>query len=140
LARATLYARSVHGLRDDGRAMASAKSFLGGAGVTAVFGIRVARSLHARWRTMGPDERQRLAPLAADAKERALELRGVADRDSAERELATANETLAAAIVDSAQANPEVSESDLAELRDDLRRELDRLATAEISASRRAGQ
>jgi hypothetical protein len=119
--------------------MPTAKTFLGGAGVTAVFGIRVARSLHARWRTMGPDERRRLAPLASEAKERALELRGVADRRTAERELATANETLAAAIVESAEADPEVSESDLAELRDDLRRELDRLETAEISASRRAG-
>jgi hypothetical protein len=40
--------------------------------------------------------------------------------------------------VESAEADPEVSESDLTELRDELRRELDRLATAEISASRRA--
>jgi hypothetical protein len=120
--------------------MPSAKTLLGGAGATAVFGIRMARSLHARWRIMSPDDRRRLAPLAADAKERAMELRGAVDRDTAERELATANETLAAAIVDSAEADPEVSESDLAELRDDLRRELDRLATAEISASRRAGQ
>jgi hypothetical protein len=118
--------------------MPSAKSLLGGAGATAYFGIRVARSLHARWRTMGPDDRRRLAPLAADAKERALEVRGAGDRPAAERELAAANETLAAAIVDSAEADPEVSESDLTDLRDELRRELDRLATAEISASRRA--
>ena len=119
--------------------MPSTKSLLGGAGATAFFGIRVARSLHSRWRTLGPDDRQRLAPLAADAKERALDVRGAGDRPAAERELAIANETLAAAIVDSAEADPEVSESDLTELRDELRRELERLATAEISASRRAG-
>ena len=88
---------------------------------------------------MGPDDRRRLAPLAAEAKERALDVRGAGDRTAAERELAIANETLAAAIVDSAEADPEVSESDLTELRDELRRELERLATAEISASRRAG-
>jgi hypothetical protein len=119
--------------------MPSAKSLLGGAGATAFLGIRVARSLHARWRIMEADDRRRLAPLAADAKERALELRGAADRPAAERDLAAANETLAAAIVESAEADPEVSESDLADLRDELRRELDRLATAEITAFRRAG-
>jgi hypothetical protein len=119
--------------------MASGKSLLVGAGATAVFGIRVARSLHTRWRAMGPDDRRRLAPLASDAKERALDLRGAADREGAERELAAANETLAAAMVELAEADPEVSDSDLADLRDELRRELDRLATAEISASRPAG-
>jgi hypothetical protein len=119
--------------------MASTKSLLAGAGATAVFGIRVARSLHARWRGMGPDDRQRLAPLAADAKERALDLRGAADREAAGRELAAANETLAAAMVELAEADPEVSDSDLTDLRDELRRELDRLATAEISTSRPAG-
>jgi hypothetical protein len=118
--------------------MASAKTMLGGAGATAVVGIRLARSLHARWRSMGPGDRRRLAPLATDAKERALDVRGAADRDVAERELAQANETLAAAIVESAEADPEVSEADVAELRDELRRELDRLSTADISASKPA--
>ena len=118
--------------------MPSNKTLLGGAGATAVLGIRVARSLHSRWRTLGPDERRRLAPLAADAKDRALDVRGVGDRQAAERDLVIANESLAAAIVESAEADPEVTESDLTELRDELRRELDRLATADISASRRA--
>jgi hypothetical protein len=116
--------------------MASAKTMLGGAGATAVVGIRLARSLHARWRSMGADDRRRLAPLAIDAKERALDLRGAANRDAAERELATANATLAAAIVESAEADPEVSEADVTELRDELRRELDRLSRADISAKR----
>jgi hypothetical protein len=111
--------------------MASAKTLLGGAGATAVLGIRVARTLYTRWRAMTPTERQRIAPLAEDAKERALELRGSADRVAAERNLHRANETLAAAMLESAETDPEVSEIEVRRLRHDLRRELERLAQAE---------
>ena len=110
--------------------------FAGGPANTAV---RVARTLYARWRTLGPRERDRIAPLAEDAKERALELRGAHDQGSAERELAAANETLAAAIVETAEADPEVDELEVRRLREDLRRELDRLATADVRASRGPG-
>ena len=108
-------------------AMASAKMLLGGAGATAAVGIKVARSLYARWRLMSPRERQLLAPLAADTKHNALELRGAADRPAAERDLLHANETLAAAMVESAEADPEMSEIEVRRLRDELRRELERL-------------
>jgi hypothetical protein len=109
-----------------------------GAATTAV-GVRVARTLYARWRTLGPAQRERIAPLAEDAKERALELRGQADVPAAERELAYANETLAAAIVETAEADPELDELEVRNLREDLRRELDRLASADVRASRGPG-
>jgi hypothetical protein len=116
--------------------MASAKTLLGGAGATAALGIRLARSLHTRWRSLAPAERERIAPLAEHAKASALDLRGVADRPSAERDLAAANETLAAALVESAEADPELSQEEVSSLRDELKRELERLASADISASR----
>jgi hypothetical protein len=108
-------------------------------GATAVLGIRVARSLYARWRTLPPTNRKRLAPLAEDTKERALELRGLADPAAAERDLRAASETLAAAIVETAETDPEVDEVEVGRLREDLRRELERLSTAEIEASRGPG-
>jgi hypothetical protein len=118
--------------------MPSAKLVLGGAGAAAL-GVRVARSLHGRWRRLPAIDRLRLAPLAGDAKERALELRGAADKDAAERDLRAANESLAAALIELAEADPEIDEIDVRDLRDDLRRELERLASADVSASRGAG-
>jgi hypothetical protein len=103
---------------------------------TFTLGVRVARSLYSRWRIMAPRERERLAHLAEHAKERALELRGAADRQAAERELAAASETLAAAMVHSAESDPELSAAEVQGLREDLRRELERLASAEVRASR----
>jgi hypothetical protein len=100
--------------------------------------VRLARTLHSRWLRMGPDERERLAPLARDARDRALDLRGSGDRERAERELNAANESLAAAIVASAEADPEVDDAEVAGLRADLRRELDRLANGDVKASRGA--
>lgn len=97
--------------------------------------IRLARTLHTRWLGLGPTDRERLAPLARDARDRALDLRGTNDRDQAERELKAANESLAAAIVASAEADPHVDEAEVQGLRADLRRELDRLAQAEVKAS-----
>ncbi|MDQ3587748.1 MAG: hypothetical protein M3350_02030 [Actinomycetota bacterium] len=98
--------------------------------------VRLARTLHSRWLRLGPADRERLAPLARDARDRALDLRGASDRDQAERELKAANESLAAAIVASAEADPEVDEAEVQGLRADLRRELDRLARADVKASR----
>jgi hypothetical protein len=120
--------------------MADGKRLIAGAGAaTTVVGVRVARTLYARWRALRPAQRDPLAPLAEDAKERALELRGAADAQTAERELAAANQTLAAALVEAAEADPEVNEIEVRRLREDLRRELDRLATAEVRASRGPG-
>lgn len=104
--------------------------------VTAALGIRLARSLHGRWRAMRADERERLAEIAARVKESALDLRGSHDREAAERDLHEANERLAAAMVESAEADPDIDEIEVSELRDDLRRELERISTADIKARR----
>lgn len=108
-------------------------------GATVVLGVHVARSLHGRWRRMSGAARQRLEPLAQEVKERALDLRGLVDPAEAERGLREANERLVDAMVETAAADPEVSEIEVRELRDDLARELDRLASADIRASRGAG-
>ncbi len=88
--------------------MPSSKLIVGGASAAAVLGIRVARSLHGRWRLLPPAQRRRIEPLAEAAKEQALDLRGDPDRPGAEADLRAANETLAAALVESAEADPEV--------------------------------
>jgi hypothetical protein len=94
-------------------------------------GVRVARSLYGRWLSLPAPDRERLEPLAEDAKRLALDLRGFVDRRSAERELRAANESLAAALVESAESDPEVSDAEVSRLRDELGHELRRLAAAE---------
>ena len=107
--------------------------------VSTLLGVRVARGLHGRWRRLSAVERERLEPLAEDVRERALDLRGEADPETAGRELRDANVKLADAMVESAQADPEVSESEVVRLREDLSRELERLAGGDIKASRGPG-
>jgi hypothetical protein len=120
------------------RAVPSAKVIIGGAAATAALGVRVARGLHGRWRALPPADRERIAGQADDVKEKALRLRGSAapERAGAEAELRAANETLAAALIESAESDPELGDDQVRELRQDLRRELDRLAGADIKASR----
>ena|SRR5215210_4115477 len=115
--------------------MPSAKLLLGSAGAATMVGIKLARTLHSRWVGLPDAERERIAPLAEDAKRKALELRGAEDLGDAERELRAANETLAAALVESAEGDPELDAIEVRRLRDDLRRELERLASGEIRAS-----
>lgn len=105
-------------------------------GATALLGVHVARTLYGRWRRMSAPHREQLGPLAEDVKERALDLRGAADRETAGRGLEEAGERLAAAMVESAESDPEISEIEVSRLREDLAMELDRLAGAEIHASR----
>jgi hypothetical protein len=109
---------------------------LGGAAATAALGIRVARSLYGRWHVLPEPDRARIAELAEDLKCKALDLRGAPDPEAAGDDLRAANETLAAALVETAEANPEVSDAEVHELRADLRRELARLAHADVKASR----
>ena len=118
--------------------MPSAKVVIGGAGAAAL-GVRVARSLYGRWRILPATDRSRIEPLAEDAKDRALELRGASDPEAAGRDLRAAAESLAAALIETAEEDPELEEVDVQALRDDLRRELERLATAEVKASRSTG-
>jgi hypothetical protein len=111
--------------------MASARVVLGSAGAgaaAATLGVRVARALHSRWRLLPKPDRERLAPLADSTRERALDLRGAEDREAAAEELRAANETLAAALVESAESDPELDAEELSRLREELRRELARLA------------
>ena len=79
-------------------------------------------------------------PLARDARDRALTCAAPPTATQAERELNAANESLAAAIVASAEADPEVDEVEVAGLRADLRRELDRLAQADVKVTRTTPQ
>jgi hypothetical protein len=117
--------------------MASAKLVLGAA--TAAVGVRVARSLYGRWRVLPEPDRRRLETLAEELKAHALELRGALDTERARSELRSASESLAAALVRTARADPDLGEADVQRLRADLRRELDRLESAgpgSIKASR----
>jgi hypothetical protein len=116
--------------------MPSAKLVIGGAAATTAVGIRVARSLYARWRVLPERDRQRIETLAEDLKAQALAIRGTPDRTQAEADLFAANETFAAALVETAEADPELGEIEVHELREDLRRELERLADADIKAWR----
>ena len=116
--------------------MPSAKLVIGGAAATTAVGIRVARSLYARWRNLPDADRRRIEPLAEDLKDQAFALRGAPDRARAEAELFAANETFAAALVETAEADPELGDIEVHELREDLRRELERLASADINAWR----
>jgi hypothetical protein len=115
--------------------MPSTKLVIGSAAAGAL-GVRVARSLYGRWRLLPPADRARIAAFAEDTKEKALSLRGSDDRAQAEADLRASSETLAAALVETAEADPEVDAGDVDRLRDDLRRELERLATADVKASR----
>lgn len=116
--------------------MPSTKLVIGGAAAGAAIGVRVARSLYGRWRVLPAPDRERIAAFAEDAKEKALSVRGADDRALAEADLRAASETLAAALVETAEADPEMGADEVRELREDLRRELERLAVADIKASR----
>jgi hypothetical protein len=116
--------------------MPSAKLVIGGAAATAALGVRVARSLYGRWHLLPEPDRRRIEGLAEDLKHKALELRGAADAERANESLRVANATLAAALVETAEANPDVSRDEVHELREELRRELERVAGADIKASR----
>ena len=74
--------------------------------------VRVARAIYRQWEALAPDDRERLEPLASDVKERALEVRGKVDDGQAEREL----------------------EEAVAQLRDELRRELERVEREQRAA------
>ena len=93
----------------------------------AAVAVRIARLLYQRWERLAPPERERLEPLAGNVKERALEVRGQVDDGTAERELERASTELAEAL----------GADEVAELRAELRRELERV-DREQRASRAA--
>jgi hypothetical protein len=110
---------------------------IGGAAASAI-GVRVARSLYGHWRLLPQADRERIAAFAEDTKEKALSLRGSSDRRQAEEDLRASSETLAAALVETAESDPELQPTDVQQLRDELRRELDRLAAGDPGGGRRA--
>lgn len=57
--------------------------------------MRLARTLYSQWQVMPEMERARIAPIAREVKDIALDLRGRIDSGAAEAELAHANEALA---------------------------------------------
>jgi hypothetical protein len=116
--------------------MPSAKLVIGGAAAGTALGVRVARGLYSRWRLLPEADRRRIESLAEDLKSQALALRGETDLDKAEADLRDANQLFAAALVETAEADPELGAAEVHELREDLRRELERLATADIKAWR----
>jgi hypothetical protein len=116
--------------------MPSAKVLIGGTAAVAALGVRVARTMYGRWRVLPEADRRRIEPLAEDLKQRALEVRGAPDREQAGLDLRAANETFAAALVETAEADPQIGADEVRELREELRRELERLASADIKASR----
>ena len=79
--------------------------------------VRIARLLYRRWEALAPAEREPLEALAGNVKERALEVRGKVDDGTAEAELERASTELAEAI----------GADEVAELRAQLRRELERV-------------
>lgn len=99
---------------------------IGGAAAGAI-GVRVARSLYGRWRLLPAADRERIATFAEDTKEKALSLRGSSNREQAEADLRASSQTLAAALVETAESDPELALEDVEQLRADLRRELQRL-------------
>ncbi|MFN2616814.1 MAG: hypothetical protein ABR581_06780 [Thermoleophilaceae bacterium] len=104
-------------------------------GAGAALAVRVARSLYGRWGRLSPGERRRLQTLAEDAKRQALDLRGHPDPVAASSRLRASSQSLAEALVESAQADPEVDDLEVRRLRDELRRELDRVAGSESGPS-----
>lgn len=108
-------------------------------GAPVALGVHVTRALYGRWRRMSAAARQALEPLAEEVKGRALDLRGIVDPAEAQRDLRAANERFAEAMVETAADDPDVTEAEVRELRADLARELERLATADISAARGRG-
>jgi len=116
--------------------MPSTKLVIGGAAASAAIGVRVARSLYGRWRVLPAADRERIASFAEDAKRRAFSVRGAGDTAQAQEELRAASESLAAALVETAESDPEIGSEEVDELREELKRELERLATADVKASR----
>jgi hypothetical protein len=117
--------------------MARTRLVIGGAAASAI-GVRVARSLYGRWRLLPEADRRRIAAFAEDTKEKALSLRGSSDPHRAEEDLRASTETLAAALVETAESDPELEQEDVEELREELRRELQRLAGGHAANRRRA--
>jgi hypothetical protein len=90
--------------------------------------LRLARALYQEWRMLPERERGRLAPLAREVKELALDLRWEANSARVQRELAEANRALAIVVMKAVAADSTRPRSEVEALRDYLRDELSRAA------------
>ena len=105
--------------------MPSTKLVIGGAAAGAAIGVRVARSLYGRWRLLPPADRERIAAFARGHQGEGAVPAGRDDRERAEADLRASNETLAAALVETAESDPELGPEDVQrDCASDLRREL----------------
>ena len=69
--------------------------------------MKLARTLYREWQLLDEPKRARLAPIAREVKDVALELRGRFDRGAAEAELAQANEALAIVLIEAIAGEPD---------------------------------
>jgi hypothetical protein len=90
--------------------------------------IRLARTLYHEWRLLPERERARLAPLAREVKDLALDVRGAADAPRAAAELTLANEAFASSLIQAAERCPDLSDEDFEALRGYIRAEQYRAA------------
>ena len=89
--------------------MPSTKLVIGGAAAGAALGVRVARSLYSRWRVLPVADRDRIERLSPRTpRSKALSVRGANDPTLAQADLRAASETLAAALVETAEADPAI--------------------------------
>jgi hypothetical protein len=90
--------------------------------------MRLARTLYHEWRLLPERERARLASLAREVKDLALDVRGASDAPRALSELTLANEAFASSIVQAAERSPELSDEEFESLRNYIRTEQYRAA------------
>lgn len=107
-------------------------------GATAL-GATVARSLYGRWRRMPSARREQLERIAGDVRERTLGAHGEPAQPDAGAEPPAPTAPAVDAVVEPTRIAPEVSDIEVRDLRDDLARELDRVARGEVRASRGSG-
>ena len=116
--------------------MPSAKLLIGGAGAAAL-GVRVARSLYGRWRLLPAADRQRHRSRSPRTPRRTRSTCAARPTAAAGRGATCARPTRRSPRRWSrrAEADPEIDARRSSALREDLRRELERLAGADIKAS-----
>jgi hypothetical protein len=95
--------------------------------------LRLARALYHEWRLLPDRERGRIAPVAREVKELALDLRGHVDMAAAEAELGLANEGLAILILEAVEADSRREPADVEALRAHLQNELYRAAVPQAA-------
>jgi uncharacterized tellurite resistance protein B-like protein len=90
--------------------------------------LRLARTLYHQWLLLPTAERGRLAPMAREVKELALDLRGQYNLRNAEADLAMANEALGIVLMEAVESDPHRHPAEVEALRRQLQREFNRAA------------